>query len=83
VEERITRLESDVIHIRPDMSEMKSDLRELRKIIGALKHAVANLRVDLHGSTTALLNQIHRTQIGALLLARRFWACLARGFHWI
>ena len=78
--ERITRLESDVAHIRKDLDQLKQDVRDLRT---ELKAEINELRDGLK----ALCDKVNNTIVWALVLffsqTGTLLYVMARGFKWL
>jgi len=80
VENRVTRLEVNVEHLRSDVAEIKTDLRGLR----------TELRADiqrLEEKTDGIKDMIHSTRLWAIWLymglAAGLFSAMAGGFMWM
>jgi predicted RNase H-like nuclease (RuvC/YqgF family) len=69
-EARLKRLESDVAHIRVDISDLKTDGRQIRSEFGSLNARVAALQDEMHVSDGKLRDEI-RTSHDTLRLEMR------------
>src|SRR5690606_19861557 len=91
MEARIPRLESDVGHIRSDISEMKADIRSLCDKVDAintkLSERIEASTASLNARIDGLKDSLAATKLWALVLyiavAGSLFATLARGFGWI
>jgi chromosome segregation ATPase len=91
MEARIARLESDVGHLREDVTEIKMDLRALRDKLddvgGQLNEKIDGVAGQLNGKIENVKDSIASVKIWALTLYITFAAVmlgtLARGFGWI
>ncbi|HEX4266389.1 MAG TPA: hypothetical protein VHY36_00780 [Steroidobacteraceae bacterium] len=79
-EVRLTRLESDVAHIRSDVTDLKIDMREMRKDIGALRDEFRKEFGELH---KAIIRGDLMTRIWMLLMCAAMLGVVARGMHWL
>jgi hypothetical protein len=59
-ESRISRLESDVSHMRGDIADLKTDGREMRKDVAALKADGAALRGEMITGFASLRDEMHK-----------------------
>lgn len=73
--ERIAKLESDVAHIRTDVSELKVSQQRLQDRIDFVYMSLSS-RID------ALTESVHQAKIWALLIAAALLGVMARGFGW-
>ena len=91
MEARIARLESDVNHIRGDLSDVKSDVRALRDRIDGVDQRLGakidSVDTRLGGKIDDLKDELHSAKIWALLLyvalAAGMYATMARAFGWL
>jgi uncharacterized protein (UPF0335 family) len=80
VEERVSRLESHVEHIRSDISEIKTNMKELDHKVDAMKDSMFEFRLATERSFSRL------TIWGITLyiaLAGSMLGVMAKGFGWI
>lgn len=69
MEERITRVETEITYIKEDIAEIKVDLRTL------------NAKFD--SKFDSLKDSIHSAKIWALIIVGGVLTVMARGFGWI
>ena len=90
MEARIARLESDVAHLREDVTDVKVDLRALRDKLDdvgrQLNEKIDSVAGQLNGRVENVKDSIASAKIWALTLYIAFAAVmlgtLARGFGW-
>jgi peptidoglycan hydrolase CwlO-like protein len=75
VEDRLTKLESNVAHIQSDLSEIKGDIRHLDAKIDSVKDSIAALALSTEKSISKLI-------IWTVGLVAAVLTAMARGFHW-
>ncbi|HUI62536.1 MAG TPA: hypothetical protein VLX90_20075 [Steroidobacteraceae bacterium] len=76
VNERLARLESDVVHLRSDIGELRADVGEQRAVMDSFRKDFDEFRVDMSGALGSL-------RTWGLALTGMLLSVLARGFHWI
>jgi predicted nucleic acid-binding Zn-ribbon protein len=87
VNERLVKLETDVAHIRMDMGELKSEIKNLRVEIRA---EMKDLRTEVRSEMTSMKDQMATIRVD-MVMTRVWHLCtsaallgvMARGFHWI
>ena len=84
MEARIARIESDVGHLRTEVSDIKADLRTR---FDRVDTRIDRLESKLDTKIDALTQTVFRAQIWALLLyialAAGILGAMARGFGWL
>jgi hypothetical protein len=91
MEARIARLESDVVHVRTDVGDIKIDLRGLRDKVdlvdAKLSEKLEKLAEKLAETKASLETSIASAKIWVLLLligyGTAILGAMARGFGWI
>lgn len=80
MEARIARLESDVHHIRSDMTDVKADIRALRDKMDGMNAKLSERMEDLRDS-------VGSAKVWALILyialAGGLFGTISRGFGWL
>lgn len=78
----MTRLQSDVAHIRADLDDLKTDVRETPKDIGELPTDLAQLRMELRTDGRELTRGPLQTRTWMRLLCSAMLGIMAHGLHW-
>jgi len=87
MEARIARIESGVAHLRPDVEDIKIDLRGLRDKVDSMGAKLSEKIEKQSGKLAGLESSIASAKIWVLLIligyGTAILGAMARGFGWI